>query len=221
MRTLFPYFIALALCVPVAYKLEILSQPERPALNNVYDSTSAVLKYLGANDKRIGFANATEADSAWIDYSMSIPISYGVQDSLENIDTLDMMSNFMNMRQVMYPYYTSVGGKKKLCGSVTFDSTGGVQPFIFEDSTFILPAIQWRDSLHAHGKHVRFSVIRMPFIHDRVIVSHTGEEDNVLMTRSLHYTLADHLPNKLKSAATIDRIDKSTFFRAIKKIGVR
>lgn len=221
MRTIFPYFIALALCIPVAYKLEILGQPERPALNNVYDSTSAVLKYLGANDSRIGFANATEADSAWIDYSMSIPIAYGVQDSLEIADTLDMMSYFMNMRQVMYPYYTSVGGQKKLCGSVTFDSTNGVHPFIFEDSTFILPAIKWRDSLHHQGKQARFSVVRMPFIHDRIIILHAQEGDQVLMTKSLHYTIADHLPNKLNSTATTNSIDLSTFFHTIKKIDVR
>ena len=216
MRQYFPYMIAVALCFGIVFKLHSTGEPIYPALANIYDSTLATLKVFGATDHRIGFANAGEAGSAWIDYDTRTAVSfqYVYEDSIGAHDIPDS-AVFSEMHRVMYPIYTTSAGRKKLCGAVTFDSVGGVHPITFEDSTVYPPVLRARLNV-SKPQSITYVMAVMPFFHDNVIISHEAGGYYVLGTKALRFSLSEDYPKTVRGDQSDQALLRKTdFFSAV------
>ena len=189
MRPFIPYFIACGLVTFVILQSPRTPSPTDGDPKNIYDSALLMLKDLAANDSRLGFANAEEITNAWIDINGGLSLVYLSEDTL--LASHSQLVNLIKpMRRVIYPVYTKVGGITKLCASITFDSTDGLRPVMFDDSTLILPAIRHRKAMFNRSV-LKYSMIQMPFLFTNAVIAHDSAGGQVVSTPELRAALGE------------------------------
>src|SRR5688572_13642745 len=179
---------------------------------SVYETSVLILKdFVEAGDTRLGFASTEEFEWAWIDTTKGLRLRYLDHDTMTTTMTrLD--TNLKALDRVIYPVFTTIGGQTKLRSAITFDSSGGVHPIVFEDSTVIAHYIADIDSLRATDPTFMAELVLMPQIENHAIITYGKNGANILPTRSLRRSLGSDLPgNALADSLNDKPIDDSLF----------
>lgn len=211
------YIVAALTCLIGVIAFNKPVTPLKASSPTVYENAILILKdfVMVGGDKRLGFTSEEEFDNAWIDTSKGLRIHYLQHDTMTTTLT-NLDSALIALDRVIYPVFTKVGGRTKLCSAITFDSTGGWQPIVFEDSTIIAPYISHYEELRAHDPNFTAQIVIMPQLENYAIVTHDKEGAHVLPTVSLRVSLGNDLPANAP-ADVLDEtpIDDSLFIVAL------
>ncbi len=182
-RTL--YIIASLLCLFGIYTVVRSATSEKASELSVYETSVLILKdFVEAGDMRLGFASTEEFEGAWIDTTKGLRLSYLAHDTMTTTMT-HLDSALKVLDRVIYPVFTTINGRTKLRSAITFDSSGGVHPIVFEDSTVIAHYIADVDSLRAADPTFRAEMVVMPQIENHAIITYGKNGANILPTASL------------------------------------
>jgi hypothetical protein len=171
--------------------------PQNPPTRtlSIYDSTLLTLRdFVAAGDDKLGFADAREIDSAEIDLTQGVRVSFLRNDTARSsfnwFDTV-----LMDLGRVVYPVYARVNGTRQLRSSITFDSVGGVHPVMFDDSSLILASVQHRRL--TKNMHTHYSMVMMPSLGTTATIAHTDVGDSIVATDELRRALGPHFKQRM------------------------
>jgi hypothetical protein len=202
LRAAIPYFLCVVVCMTFVWASGDHLTVPLPRNATIYDTALALLKEFAANDPRLGLANGHEIDSAMIDMSDSLAVSlvYAFEDSISIANRIELQQDasgssdslFLDMHRVIRPVFTTSNGRRKLCSSITFDSTGGVHPIMFDDSTLLLPAL--KGSRPPGLLPWKYKIARLPPLRIFIYIMCTASGHYVAVTQELQTALGSDFP---------------------------
>lgn len=177
----------------------------------VYDTAVLMLAEFitQSNDSDLGFKNFDELAGAYIDSTQGVDVYYGLEDSLMK-DSVRGDLLLLNFGRTIYPVYY----QGQLRSAITFDSTmKGWHPCIWEDSNVISQCVA--DSGWGKTGSNRYSIIRMPSLHNFVAMRTSAAGEHILPSKELRTELRKHYPQR-ENTPELSPIKKEDFIKAVR-----